>query len=136
MKNEYLTFLENKKHSIGNFGFDAKYIPDIAFDFQKYIIEKAVKKGRIAIFADTWLGKTFILLSIAKNVVEHTNNKVLILTPLSGVGSEVYSPLSHGRKAIGIELKDSYYKQMVLNVKDAEKRFKEKQVVNTLFDAI
>ena len=80
---DYQTFLENKRHSIGNFGFDANYIPDIAFDFQKFIIEKAIKKGRIAIFADTGLGKTLIQLSIAKNIINHTNKKVLILTPLA-----------------------------------------------------
>lgn len=79
----YTEFLESKKHSIGEFGFDANYIPDIAFDFQKYIIEKAVKKGRIAIFADTGLGKTLIQLSIANNIIRHTNKKVLILTPLA-----------------------------------------------------
>lgn len=80
---DYQTFLENKRHSIGNFGFNANYIPDIAFDFQKFIIEKAIKKGRIAIFADTGLGKTLIQLSIAKNIINHTNKKVLILTPLA-----------------------------------------------------
>jgi hypothetical protein len=79
----YNEFLESKKHSLGNSGFDANYYPDIAFDFQKYIIEKAIKKGRIAIFADTGLGKTLIQLSIAKNVIQHTNKKVLILTPLA-----------------------------------------------------
>jgi ERCC4-related helicase len=79
----YHEFIQNKKHSIGNFGFEANYIPDIAFDFQKFIIEKAVKKGRIAVFADTGLGKTLIQLSIAKNIVQHTNKKVLILTPLA-----------------------------------------------------
>lgn len=81
--NDYQKFLEQKKHSIGNFGFSANYIPDIAFDFQKHIIEKAVKKGRIAVFADTGLGKTLIQLSIAKNIINHTNQKVLILTPLA-----------------------------------------------------
>lgn len=80
---DYLKFLENKRHSIGNFGFDANYIPDTAFDFQKFIIEKAVKKGRMAIFADTGLGKTLMQLSIAKNIVNHTNKNVLILTPLA-----------------------------------------------------
>ncbi len=79
----YLEFLEKKKHSIGDFGFEANYVPKIAFDFQKFIIEKAVKKGRMAIFADTGLGKTLIQLSIAKNIIEHTNKKVLILTPLA-----------------------------------------------------
>ncbi len=81
--NEYLKFLENKKHTIGNFGFKANFIPDCAFDFQKYVIEKAVLKGRSAVFLDTGLGKTLVQLSIAKNIVNHTNKKVLILTPLA-----------------------------------------------------
>jgi ERCC4-related helicase len=80
---EYKEFLEQKKHTIGNFGFEPNYIPDISFDFQKYIVEKAVLKGRMAIFADTGLGKTLIQLSIAKNIIQHTNKKVLILTPLA-----------------------------------------------------
>ena len=80
---EYTEFLKTKQHLIGNHGFDPVYLPDIAFDFQKFIIEKAVKKGRIAIFADTGLGKTLIQLSIAKNIIEKTNKKVLILTPLA-----------------------------------------------------
>lgn len=83
MINEYEQFLETKKHLIGEFGFEPNYIPDMAFDFQKYIIEKAVKKGRMAIFADTGLGKTIIQLSIAQNIVKHTNKNVLILTPLA-----------------------------------------------------
>ena len=79
----YTEFLERKRHTIGDFGFEPNYIPDIAFDFQKHIIERAVRKGRIAIFADTGLGKTLIQLSIAKNIIQHTNGKVLILTPLA-----------------------------------------------------
>ena len=80
---DYKDFIQNKKHSIGNFGFDYNYMPEMAFDFQKEIIERAVKKGRIAIFADTGLGKTLIQLAIAKNIINHTNKKVLILTPLA-----------------------------------------------------
>ena len=81
--NDYLKFLESKKHSIDNFGFDANFIPDCAFDFQEYVIKKAVKKGRTAVFLDTGLGKTLVQLSIAKNIVNHTNKKVLILCPLA-----------------------------------------------------
>jgi len=80
---EYLQFLEQKKHLIGNFGFEPKWYPDIAFDFQKYIIEKSITKGRIGNFIDTGLGKTLIQLSEAYNIVLHTNKKVLILTPLA-----------------------------------------------------
>lgn len=80
---EYLDFINNKKHLIGNFGFNANFVPDCAFDFQAHVIEKAVKKGRIALFLDTGLGKTLVQLSIAQNIVNHTNKKVLILTPLA-----------------------------------------------------
>lgn len=80
---EYKKFLESKRHTLGEFGFETNYYPEIAFDFQKHIIQKAVKKGRMAVFADTGLGKTLIQLSIAKNIINHTNKKVLILTPLA-----------------------------------------------------
>ena len=79
----YEEFLEKKRHTIGNFGFEANYVPDMAFDFQRHIIETACLKGRMAIFADTGLGKTLIQISIAENIVRHTNKKVLILTPLA-----------------------------------------------------
>lgn len=79
----YNDFLEKKRHSIGDFGFKPNYVPDIAFDFQKFIIEKSILKGRIGVFADTGLGKTLIQISIANNIIRHTNKKVLILTPLA-----------------------------------------------------
>ena len=78
-----MNFLEQKKHTIGNFGFNPTFFPEIAFDFQNHVIEKAVKKGRMALFLDTGLGKTLIQLSIAQNVVLKTNKRVLILTPLA-----------------------------------------------------
>jgi len=79
----YEQFLNQKKHLIGEFGFEPNYFPECAFDFQKAIIEKAVRKGRMAVFADTGLGKTLIQLSIAVNIVKETNGRVLILTPLA-----------------------------------------------------
>lgn len=80
---DYKDFIQNKKHLLGSFGFSPNYVPDMAFDFQRHIIETAVQKGRMAIFADTGLGKTLIQLSIANNIIKHTNGKVLILTPLA-----------------------------------------------------
>ncbi len=79
----YKEFLNSKRHTTSGVGFEACYYPDIAFDFQKEIITRAVRKGRMAVFADTGLGKTLIQLSIAQNIVQHTNEKVLILTPLA-----------------------------------------------------
>lgn len=73
-------------------------------------------------------------LDVIDRIVQlYTNPNEVVLTPFMGVGSEVFSPVSLGRKAIGIELKDSYYKQAVLNVKEAEKRFKEKLIQKKLF---
>lgn len=70
---------------------------------------------------------------IDRLVYLYTNPNEVVLTPFMGVGSEVYSPVSLGRKAIGIELKDSYYKQAILNLKEADKRFKN-VVTKSLFD--
>lgn len=53
----------------------------------------------------------------------YSNPNEIILTPFMGVGSEIYSPVSMGRKAIGIELKESYYKQSIMNLKTVDSRF-------------
>ena len=61
---------------------------------------------------------------IDRIVYLYTNPGELVLTPFMGVGSEVYSPVSMGRKGIGIELKESYYNQAVQNMALAKDRFK------------
>ena len=63
----------------------------------------------------------------------YSNPNEVVLSPFMGVGSDVFSPVSMGRKAIGIELKDSYFKQAILNMKEAEKRFKAIPKQETLF---
>ncbi len=83
MYQDYLKLIESKRHLGNSFGFDPVYMPDMAFPFQKYGIEKAITKGRFANLYDTGLGKTLIQLAIAQNVVMHTNKKVLITTPLA-----------------------------------------------------
>lgn len=63
-------------------------------------------------------------LDVIDRLVEmYSNPGEVVLTPFMGVGSEVYSPVSLGRKAVGIELKDSYFKQAAINLSMAEKRF-------------
>jgi superfamily II DNA or RNA helicase len=80
---EYEQFLKAKKHSSIDYGIDVNFIPDSMFDFQKYITEYAVKKGRCAVYLDTGLGKTIIELIIAKNYIKALNKPVLIITPLA-----------------------------------------------------
>lgn len=53
-----------------------------------------------------------------------------VLTPFMGVGSEVYASVVEGRRAIGAELKESYFAQAIKNLEDAAKR---KPVQNDLF---
>lgn len=65
---------------------------------------------------------------IDRLVVMYSNENEVVLTPFMGVGSEVYSPVSLGRRAIGIELKDSYYKQALANMKACKARFQTNQL--------
>lgn len=64
-------------------------------------------------------------LDVLDRLVElYSNPDEVVLSPFMGVGSDVFSPVSLGRKAIGIELKDSYYKQALININLADRRFK------------
>lgn len=83
MQNDYLQFLESKKHTQVDFGIKPNFIPNAMFDYQKHVAEYAIKKGRCAVFLDTGLGKTIIELVIAKNYIQKTNKPVLIITPLA-----------------------------------------------------
>ena len=55
-----------------------------------------------------------------------------VLTPFAGIGSEIYQAVLMGRRGIGIELKESYFKAAINNLERAEKKTKE----STLFDSI
>jgi DNA modification methylase len=67
-------------------------------------------------------------LDVIDRLVElYSNPGEVVLTPFMGVGSEVYGPVSYGRKAIGIELKESYYRQAVKNLSDVKNRFEDTQ---------
>lgn len=52
-------------------------------------------------------------------VVLWSNPGEVVFTPFMGVGTEVYSPVVLGRKGVGVELKETYYRQAVKNVDEA-----------------
>lgn len=64
-------------------GFEPVILHDWLFNFQKSLVEYAVRKGRAAIFADCGLGKTAMQLSWADNVARKCNGKVILVTPLA-----------------------------------------------------
>lgn len=80
---DYNTYLANKSQSGADHGFEPLFMPDMAFDFQKSLIEWSVRKGRGAVFADCGLGKTLMELSWAENVRLKTGGNVLIGTCLA-----------------------------------------------------
>lgn len=57
-------------------------------------------------------------LDVIDRVVQMRSNPgETVLTPFMGVGSEVYSAVMKGRRGVGAELKPSYYRQAVRNLK-------------------
>ena len=86
----YHEFIVNKSQGEINSGFEPVWMPEFLFDFQKHLVEWAIRKGRAAIFADCGLGKTPMQLVWAENVVRKTNKPVLIATPIA-VGAQTLS---------------------------------------------
>ena len=99
---EFDEFLESRRHSIGDGGFKPYWMPDMFFDFQRFLCEWEIRKGRSATFADCGMGKTALQLTWAENVVRHTNKPVLVLTP-NAVSAQT---VTEGTK-FGIECKRS-----------------------------
>jgi DNA modification methylase len=95
---EYKDFLNSKRKTFIESGFEINEseLNINLFDFQKYIVKSALKKGRFAIFADCGLGKTLMQLSWANAVFNHTNKKVLILAPLAVSGQTKQEAIKFG----------------------------------------
>lgn len=81
----YNQLLESKKHTTINFGIEPVWMPTSRnlFDYQAYVTELGIRKGRQAQFLDTGLGKTSVALTIAWNYALVTNKRVLIITPIA-----------------------------------------------------
>lgn len=74
---------------------------------------------------------------IERCVVLRSNPGETILTPFGGVGSELYVPVLLGRKAIGWELKSSYWRQGVKNLEAAAAGYRfDKQNAELLIDEV
>lgn len=85
MSKAYARFLARKQKNKVEYGFEVSQddLPKKLHPFQKAIVQRSLKAGRFAIFADCGLGKTFMQLAWAQAVVKYTGGRVLILCPLS-----------------------------------------------------
>ena len=108
----YLEFLESKKRPFIESGFEIKEneLNKNLFDFQKFIVKTALKKGRFAIFADCGLGKTLMQLDWAEKVANKTKSKVLILAPLAVKGQTLQEAKKFGIDISNIEINN--YEQL------------------------
>ena len=121
---EYRNFIANKKPVFGNHGFavNPAQVNELLKPFQRDIVVWAVRKGRHV--CPLQLG------TIEHCVKLYSNPGEVVLTPFMGIGSEAYTALKLGRKAIGIELKETYYNVAVRNLKEIEAASR----MPTLFD--
>lgn len=83
ISSDYERLLRNRVSWHSGGGFNPIELHDWLFDFQRDLVEWAVRMGRAAIFADCGLGKTAMQLSWADNVYRKTGKPVLLLTPLA-----------------------------------------------------
>ena len=83
---DYAEFLRTKADHGVKHGFDPVFMPEFLFDFQRALVDWAIRGGRAGIFADCGMGKTPMQLVWAENVIRKTNRPVLILTPLAVTG--------------------------------------------------
>lgn len=92
----YEEFLKSKQKNHINSGFDVdeKDLNQHLFQFQKFIVKRALNAGKYAIFADCGLGKTLMQMEWANQVNKATNKPVLILAPLAVSGQTI----KEGRK--------------------------------------
>jgi len=88
---EYKEFLESKikNHVFSGFDIDESQLNLSMFPFQKFIVKRALKSGKYAIFADCGLGKTLMQLEWANQVNRKINKPVLILAPLAVAGQTI-----------------------------------------------
>lgn len=86
---EYQDFLQTKRKHVIASGFEIEKLNNHLFDFQEFIVRRALKAGKYAIFADTGLGKTIMQLEWAYRVSEYTGGPVLILAPLAVTGQTI-----------------------------------------------
>ena len=109
----YPEFLEAKKHSTIDYGIKPIWFPDGMFDFQKYVTDIGIRKGRYAEFLDTGTGKTLIELTIAANYAMATNKPVLIVTPLAVAEQHLREAEKFGIEDVE-HTKDGKYKKKII----------------------
>ena len=98
MSIDYDKFLlkKQKAHTLSGFDVNPEKLNKHLFLFQSFIVKRALKAGKYAIFADCGLGKTLMQLEWANQVMLHTGKPVLILAPLAVSGQTIAEGIKFG----------------------------------------
>jgi superfamily II DNA or RNA helicase len=96
----YQDFIKTKQFSFVESGFDPDLTGYGLFDFQRDIVRWACNRGKAAILADTGMGKTFMQLAWADQVVKHTGLPVILLAPLAVAEQTVEEAAKFGIDAV------------------------------------
>jgi len=74
--------------------------------------------------------------TIERCIKLYSNPGEIILSPFAGIGSEGYEAVRLGRKAILIELKESYYRILLQNMKQIESKSKQPDLFSSVMEQI
>ena len=82
---KYKEFLKSKKINQNDKGFKIQIskLSDVLYDFQKFCVQKALSKGRFAIFSDCGTGKTLMQLEWGIQIHKKVKEPILLLAPLA-----------------------------------------------------
>jgi len=139
---DYQQFLSTKHKNHVLSGFDADQLNKNLFPFQEFIVKRALKAGKYAIFADCGLGKTLMQLEWANQVSIKTGKPVLILAPLAVVGQTKQEGLKFEINMTNIDVQNyeqldnidcSIYSGIVLDESSILKNFEgaiKKQIID------
>lgn len=120
--NKYLELISTKRHSVIESGIKPVFSSDDLFDYQKFVVDKAVRMGRHAVFLDTGLGKTLIQLCVAQNYIQTYNKPALIVTPLAVAFQFIKEADKFGFQSIEYSRTGNHTKEIVLcNYEQIEK---------------
>ena len=65
---------------------------------------------------------------IRRSVQIWSNPEDVVFTPFAGIGSELYGSLLEGRRAVGIELKQSYFETAIRNCRIADEKRRQRRL--------
>ncbi|MGL6009041.1 MAG: DEAD/DEAH box helicase family protein, partial [Culicoidibacterales bacterium] len=131
---DYIEFLQSKRkaHALSGFHVNETKLNKNLFPFQEFIVKRALKAGKYAIFADCGLGKTLMQLEWAYQVAKETQHKVLVLAPLAVVAQTINEGEKFGIDMSNIDVMNyeqidnidcSIYKGVVLDESSILKNF-------------